>query len=114
MHRIVSDNALQRWDGYVVDICRDNFIARLTDLTNRGQPDSEEAEIPLDELDDEDRAAIAPGKIFFWTIGYERTAAGQKRRVSKIKFRQLPRWTARQIEKGRDEARKLSKEISWD
>lgn len=112
--QIVSDNALQRWDGYVVKICEDTFVARLTDLTNKGQADSDEAEIPLDELDDEDRAAIAPGKIFSWTIGYRRTAAGQKLRVSRIKFRQLPQWTARQIEKGRAEAQRVSKKISWD
>ncbi len=47
-------------------------------------------EVQVIELSDEDSAKMRPGSIFRWVIGYERTAAGTKRRVSQIVFRDLP------------------------
>lgn len=83
-------HALQEWEGYVLEIGETDFVARLVDLTAGSEQEEEEAVIPLVELSDEDSAKMRQGSIFRWVIGYERTVAGTKRRVSQIVFRDLP------------------------
>jgi hypothetical protein len=90
---ITSLSALQEWEGYVVAVEGDHFIADMVDLTaGRTRPD-QQATIPLAELSESDLLKLAPGRIFRWAIGYQRNRAGTKSRVSQIIFRDLPRWT---------------------
>lgn len=93
-------HALQEWEGYVLEIGETDFVARLVDLTAGSGQEEEEAVIPLVELSDEDSARMRPGSIFRWVIGYERTVAGTKRRVSQIVFRDLPAITRRDLRDG--------------
>jgi len=86
-------HALQEWEGYVVEFDETEFTARLTDLTAGASHEGEEATIPRAELSDRDNARIREGSIFRWVIGYERSAAGTKKRVSHIVFRDLPAFT---------------------
>ena len=110
---VVSFHALQEWDGYVVEVGPDSFLARLTDVTNDGRPDGEEAEIPLVEIDDDSRSRLAPGQLFRWSIGYERSRSRQKTRVSRIIFRRLPTWTPRELERVEEKAKELSQDLTW-
>lgn len=73
--------ALQTWEGRVMDIGADYFTARFAEgpIT--------ETDFPLDDVADEDRQCVKVGAVFRWTIGYERSAAGAKRRVSEIILR---------------------------
>ena len=80
--------SLQKWECVVLQVLDDSFIARLIDLTNES-PD-EEAEFALDEVHREDQLLIAEGAVFYWSIGYLETG-GQRRRVSDIRFRRLPK-----------------------
>ena len=82
-------HALQEWEGYVVEIGDEEFTARLTDVTARASYEQEEAVIPLAEISDGDAAKMREGSIFRWVIGYELSAAGTKKRVSQIVFRDL-------------------------
>ena len=93
-------HALQEWEGFVLEIGETDFVARLIDLTAGLEQEEEEAVIPLAELSDEDFAKMRPGSIFRWVIGYERTVAGTKRRVSQIVFRDLPAITRRDLRDG--------------
>ena len=93
-------HALQEWEGYVLEIGETDFVARLVDLTAGSVQEEEEAVIPLVELSDEDFAKMRPGSIFRWVIGYERTVAGTKRRVSQIVFRDLPAITRMDLRDG--------------
>jgi len=63
------------------------------DLTARSASPDQQVAIPLEELSDRDRSRLALGQIFRWAIGYQRSRAGTKTRVSQIIFRDLPRWT---------------------
>ena len=83
-------HALQEWEGYVVELTDTQFTARLLDVTAQAAFEEEEADIPYDEISDVDRSKIRLGSIFRWVIGYERSAAGTKKRVSQIVFRDLP------------------------
>ncbi len=85
--------ALQEWEGYVTDIYDDEFVARLTDLTAGRSHETEESDIPLAEISENDAARMQIGSIFRWVIGYERSSEGTRRRVSQIVFRDLPQMT---------------------
>ncbi len=96
---------LQEWEGYVVEMRSDEFVARLVDLTAGSTHEEEEAVIPLATVSHGDVDTIAIGSIFRWVIGYERAEAGTKKLVSRIVFRDLPRMTERDFREARRWAR---------
>lgn len=100
---------LQEWEGHVVSIEKDAFVARLVDLTAGMQYESEEATIPLKELSDTDIAKMDIGSIFHWVIGYERSPEGSRKRVSQIVFRDLPRMTEDDLRAGKEWASKIAR-----
>ncbi len=61
-----SFQALQKWEGYVLDVLEETFLARLTRI--RGEGHDQEAEIYLQEVDQSDRHLITPGAVFYWSI----------------------------------------------
>lgn len=106
-----SFSVLQEWEGYVVHVSDNNFTARLTDITGDRMIE-EEADFPLDDLDDADRLRISPGDIFRWVIAYRRSPSGTKDRSSRILLRNLPAWTAKEIEKNRRDAAELASRLN--
>ena len=105
-------HALQEWEGYVVEIGEDEFVARLVDLTAGMSYETDEATIPMEEISERDAEKMSEGDIFRWVIGYERAASGTKRRVSHIVFRDLPRMTAADFEEGRKWAERVERSLS--
>jgi len=105
-------HALQEWEGYVVDIEDDEFVARLIDLTAGHSHETEEATIPLSEISEYDASRMVLGSIFRWVIGYERSPEGTKTRVSRIVFRDLPRVTEADVREGEEWARRVVAVIS--
>jgi hypothetical protein len=103
--------SLQKWEGTVLNVLNGSFIARLTDLTEKG-PD-EEAAFAVEEVHSEDKTLIEEGAIFYWNIGYLETG-GQRRRVSDIRFRRLPKWESKEIESAREEANHLRDSLEWE
>ena len=87
---------LQEWEGQVQEVGRDYFSARLVDLTLGEKEETEEAELPLDDLTESDRALLVPGAVFRWIIGY-RYVHGQKERFTRVVIRRLPMWTNQEI-----------------
>lgn len=96
--------ALQKWEGYVLDVGSDIFHARLVSTFGEG-PD-QEAEIYLEEVDGEDQALVQVGAVFYWTIGYLDRPAGRLR-GSILRFRRLPALSEAELEAARREAQKL-------
>ena len=92
-----SLHALQEWEGHVLEIRPTDFLAHLVDFAAGASPAGEEAVIPRAELSDEDNTRMRKGSIFRWVIGYERSPAGTKKRVSHIVFRDLPVVTRRDL-----------------
>jgi hypothetical protein len=95
-------DVLQKFEGTVVSITNDSFIARLVDNTHGGL--EEEAEIPLAEVTCGDRELVEPGAMFYWVIGYRREAYGQISRSSVIRFKRVPSWSDADIERAKKEA----------
>ncbi len=97
--------ALQEWEGYVTEISKEDFTARLIDLTADSPYEEEEASIPLAEISEDDAESMRLGSVFRWAIGYERSPSGTKRRVSQIVFRNLPAVTSSDRREGEKWAR---------
>jgi hypothetical protein len=112
--RTSSYHALVEWEGYVLAIDRDVFTARLIDLTSGDTVPEEQGELPLDDLTSEERAALRPGTAFRFTIGYEKTPGGQRKRVSRIIMRQFPKWTRQEIEESRAAGEARVHALRWD
>ncbi len=107
-----SFEVLQKWEGVVISVGTDSFVARLRDLSFYSEED-EEAEFPIEEISQADIALLAPGAVFYWCVGYWDTVIGQRRRASEIRFRRLPTWSKMQLEKARKEAEELSELLAW-
>ena len=95
--RVESLTALQEWEGRVVAVYDDEFVALLVDVTaaeassqSEGDIEDEEAVIPISEVDDHDLKHLREGGIFRWVIGYGYLPGGRRRRISDIVFRDLP------------------------
>ena len=104
----VTFQALQEWEGYVIEIGEDDFTVLLLDLTAGSSHEEEEAVIPLSEISEDDIKRLRLGSVFRWVIGYERSASGTKRRVSQIVFRDLPALTKQDMSEGEEWAKKVS------
>jgi hypothetical protein len=81
----------QSWEGTVISCENGGFTARVIDRTNPGNPD-ESVLFEFDEVSTDDRQLIHPGAVFYWTLGTERSPAGQIRNVNFVNFRRLPGW----------------------
>ena len=106
-----SLHPLQEWEGYVVEVGERDFTARLIDLTAGASREEEEAVIPMEEVSDSDAAKMREGSIFRWVIGYERSPAGTKKRVSQIVFRDLPAVTKTDLRRGEAWAREAIRSL---
>ena len=89
--------AMQEWEGIVIEITDNDFVARLIDVTDRDRPGDREATFPLTEVSASDISMLVPGAIFRWTIGMQRLPGGTKQRISQVVFRRLPAWTKTDI-----------------
>ena len=89
--------SLQKWEGYVLDVSKTSFNARLIDLTERGT--EEDAEFDLSEVSQDDLQLVAGGAVFYWSIGYLSDPTGRRRTVSEIRFRRLPAVTPEEYAK---------------
>jgi hypothetical protein len=71
------------------------------------------AEFAFDEADPSDRVLIRAGAVFYWSIGYNVSAAGQVERTSSLYFRRLP--VRRQLSPNglRGKARELAARVGW-
>ena len=104
---------LEEWEGVVLSIGADCFVARLVNRTHPDQPD-EEAEFPLDLVSEDDRSLLRPGAVLRWTAGVTKLPGGGKQSTSQIVFRRLPQWTARELAEADEIAARLAAAFNQD
>lgn len=97
---------LQQWQGTVVEILTDEFVAITRDV-KPGFPE-EQVTLLLEDVPLADRALVEPGAVFYWTISYEEDEYGTRTRSSRLRFRRLPAWSRRDLERVKREAAELS------
>jgi len=94
-----------QWQGRVLSVGDDVFVARLTPLGRQGPV--QEAEIRLDKVGD-DRELVEPGAVFYWTV---------TEHESVLRFQRLPPWAEDEIKVAKARARelwKLLREEAWN
>ncbi|MBN1875906.1 MAG: hypothetical protein JXA33_16910 [Anaerolineae bacterium] len=99
-----SFDVKQKWEGYVLEVGKETFLARLVPLI--GEDADLEAEIYLEEIDREDRELVTPGAVFYWSIGYLKKPSGTYR-TSLIRFRRLPSLSAKELKAARIQAQQF-------
>lgn len=97
---------LHHWECTVERVGSSSFVATLRSLKS-GDDSEKEAELPIEEISDDDRELLSEGAIFYWVIGYETSPRGTRQRISQIKFRRLPAWTRRELAAAGEEANRL-------
>lgn len=97
--------ALAQWEGTVTEVTPDSFIGRVCSLDRPGV--EEEAEFDLAEVSDDDRGLVVAGGVFYWSIGYRVEPQGQRSRCSVLRFRRLPAWSARDIQRNGSQVKDL-------
>lgn len=102
---------LQSWEGSVIEVLQDSFVARLIDRSSESP--GEEAEFPLDEVSWDDRHLVKEGAVFYWIIGYRDSVGGQRTRISEIRFRRTATWTPSDFKRARGRARRLLDLLGW-
>ena len=111
---IASYFALQEWEGYVTSVGSETFMADLVDMTTFATYPQEQVELPLEEVSAEERREMKAGSIFRWTIGFETLPSGQRRRVSQLVFRQIPRWSQADIDAANRLGNDRYRQIKWE
>lgn len=99
------DTTLQKWEGVVLEVLKDSFIARLCDLSSNS-PDLD-AEIFTREVSPEDLELLQPQAIFYWNIGYS-----DHHPVSEICFDRST-WTEAELFTAAKQAETLRDRLGW-
>lgn len=104
--------AEQEWEGTVLNIGEETFVARLHDLSGSKTADLEEADFPISDISDGDHDLLVPGAVFRWCIGYLKEHR-TKSRMSKIVFRHLPAWRETDLVDAGHRANEIADSIVW-
>jgi hypothetical protein len=104
----------QRWQGYVVSMTEDKFFAKVYDTSPEAEDEIEQVEFDKDEVALLMRPLVTPGAIFYWDIGFQVDASGQRIRQSIISFPMIPTDTREQLEAAAARADSLYKKLGWD
>jgi len=102
----------QKWVGYVTEIKRESFNAKLTDLTTKGT--NENTEFDFDEITDEDKKLIQVGSAFYWSIGYLHSENGQITKESLIRFQRAVEFTNEDNDEALERAQSLIRSLKWE
>lgn len=97
---------LQHWECVVSEVTENSVWANIVDLTDRSRPE-EVVELPLEDFVEADRHLLAEGCVFYWAIGYQKSKAGQISRISEIRVRRTPKWSANAVKRLKAEARRM-------
>lgn len=77
---------LARWEGAVTEVFGTYFLAEVVDLDN---DERAMVEFDLDEISESDKPLCQPGRLFYWSVGYDIKESGQLSRASVVRFRRL-------------------------
>lgn len=87
----------------------DEFDATLVDI--HGNEDDVSLTFPREDVSLQDLPLLQPGAVFYWVVGCQESAVGQRSRVAETKFRRLPVRRAKDWEQAAQQARKIRGEL---
>jgi len=99
----------QQWECSVMSVAPDSFEAILRPV-RQSQSQSDAVlftTVQLDEISQDDVELLMPGAVFDWVVGFQESAGGTRTGFSRMKFRRLPSWTAREIREAKSRAAEM-------
>ena len=90
----------------MLSIGKSEFVARLIDLTDKDGPRLE-ATFSNEEISNSDKSLLRAGAVFYWIMGYKDWPTGQRSNEQLLRFRRLPLWSRRDLERLRARAAEL-------
>ncbi len=109
----IREDVIQRWEGRVTSLGLHTFTASLVDVTAGHKIETEEIELPYEEIQLGDVKSLRIGSIFVWLIGH-RYNSGSREKFVRLIVRRLPAWTRSDLENAREKAANYSKLIEWE
>ena len=76
------------------------------DLSAGETEETEEVELAIDDITEDDRSLLVPGAVFRWII-FHRYVDGQKETSTRYVIRRLPVWTEQEIRSADKKAAEL-------
>ena len=101
---------LQKYEGTVLRIEGDGFVARIVDPATVDE--DFDAEFALEEVTPSDRHLLIPGAVFYWNLGYLDRPEGRVR-ASDLRMRRLPTWSQDELDAARKRAEALAANLDW-
>lgn len=104
----VLNQLIAEWQGRVVSIHEDYFVAEVNGLTGEGvEGVVEEAIIPNDDVQEQDKSQFRVGAFFRLCINYQTLPSKRKARTTTVSFRRLPAYSASELRAADERARQL-------
>ena len=103
---------LREWEGYVVEIAGDTFIAKLVDVKNNSKLPKESGKFKISMLSLEDQNELQLGSIIRWKIDKQILSSGQPQNVSKVALIDTPKITEEVIENAYKYAAEMTKRLT--
>lgn len=104
--RDIAFRSLERWEGVVDELKGNEIFVRL--YSDSIPNCHETAVLSTNDVDPDDRELLVPGGVFYWSIGYRDGPSGRET-ISVMRFRRLPAWDEKRLNKVRREADELFK-----
>lgn len=98
---------IQLWEGRVVEVREEEFDAIIRDKVNTDFAD-EFVTLERSEVHSDDEPLLAPGAVFYWSIGYLDYPGRGRARESKIRFRRLKGFSKKDIAAAKEAGRKFA------
>ncbi|NVN93985.1 MAG: hypothetical protein HXX18_01750 [Bacteroidetes bacterium] len=101
----------QNWVGYVIELTKDEFTAKLID---KNDPTTYEvAQFDIDEVSKGDIGLLKKGALFYWSVGYA-NQNGQVIKQSLIRFKRSIDITFDDFDRIIDKANDIGGKIKWE
>ena len=107
--RETSEEVLQEWEGVVESVEKETFTASMRDLTAGEAYPGEVAELPVEDVSDDDMELLETGAVFYLTVGRSVRPNGQQERFGRMAFRRLPLFTSSDFSRAEERARRLAR-----
>lgn len=109
---LARSEIVAEWHGQVTKVLPDSFLAELKGVVGQDVGGSlEEAEIPTDEVRDDDTDLVRVGAFFRLCISYELATTGTRRRFTEVIFRRLPAYRREELDQAATEAADILRAI---
>ena len=103
---------IREWEGYVVEIKNDSFIAKLVNVKNNSKLPKESGKFKLSMLSLEDQNELQLGSRIRWTIDWEILPNDQRQNVSKVILLDTPEITEKVIENAYKKSAEMTKRLN--